>query len=134
MRERCSARFAELHTQRQATQTQLEALEATTPQPAADLALLNDLPLAAATLGQHPGRLLAALYQAFDIQCLYKPDMHQVTIFATITTSTPATVAAIINAAGSGPAHAGTPAQTRPARPRHQPRKSRKCTHCHNAL
>jgi hypothetical protein len=105
----CSARFAELHTQRQATQAQLEALEATTPQPAADLALLNDLPLAAATLGQHPGRLLAALYQAFDIQCLYKPDMHQVTIFATITTSTPATVAAIINAAGSGPAHAGTP-------------------------
>ncbi len=39
----------------------------------------------------------------------YKPDMHQVTIFATITTSTPGAVAAIINAAGD-PAHAPNPA------------------------
>ena len=36
-----------------------------------------------------PERIQAALYKAFDIQTLYKPDMHQVTIFATITTSTP---------------------------------------------
>jgi hypothetical protein len=30
-----------------------------------------------------------APHQAFDIQALYKPDMNQVTIFTTLTTSTP---------------------------------------------
>jgi site-specific DNA recombinase len=134
MRARCSARFAELHTERQAIQAQLDTLDAANPQPAADLALLDDLPLLAAILEQHPGHLLAALYQAFDIQCLYKPDMHQVTIFATITTSTPGTVAAIISDATPGPAHAATPAPDAPGRAQHQARKTRRGTHCRNGL
>jgi hypothetical protein len=37
----------------------------------------------------HPARIQAALYQAFDIQALYKDDMNQVSLFALITTSTP---------------------------------------------
>jgi hypothetical protein len=35
--------------------------------------------------------------QAFDLQLLYNKEKNQVTIYATITTSTPHTVAAIIN-------------------------------------
>jgi hypothetical protein len=35
----------------------------------------------------------ARLYQAFDLQLLYNKEMHQVTIHATITTSTPGTAA-----------------------------------------
>jgi hypothetical protein len=44
--------------------------------------------------------------------------MHQVTIFATITTSTPQTVAAIINHADDGPARADAASQTADDRPR----------------
>jgi len=115
MRARCSERFAELHHQRQNVQAELGHLDATAPAPPADLALLDDLPLLGATFGEHPERLQAALYQAFDIQALYKPDMHQVTIFATITTSTPQAVAAIINHAGDDPAHASPAADGQPA-------------------
>jgi hypothetical protein len=50
-----------------------------------------------------PGRLQdakpatrARLYQAFDLHLLYNKEMHQVTIHATITTSTPGLLAAII--------------------------------------
>ena len=44
-----------------------------------------------------PPKLRSRLYQAFDLQLLYKHDTHQVTIRTTITTSTPDTVDAIIN-------------------------------------
>jgi hypothetical protein len=62
---------------------------------------------------------VAALFQAFDIQCLYKDDMNQVSIFATITTSTPQTVAAILADAGNDPA--STTPQPQPASPGHPP-------------
>jgi hypothetical protein len=42
-------------------------------------------------------RLQQQLYDAFDLQVLYRHDDKQATIRATITTSTPATVAAIIH-------------------------------------
>jgi hypothetical protein len=106
MRARCSERFAELHHERQAIQAQLDSLDATAPEPPADLALLDDLPLLGDTLDLHPERLRAALYEAFDIQALYKPDMHQVTLFATITSNTPRAVAAILTQAGDEPAQA----------------------------
>jgi hypothetical protein len=49
---------------------------------------------------------LQQLYEAFDLQALYKKNMHQVTIHVTITDSTPSAVAAIINDASDGhPAH-----------------------------
>jgi hypothetical protein len=67
----------------------------------------------------NPEHIQAALYQAFDIQALYKDDMHQVSFFATITTSTPHAVANIMAAAGNDPAtHTPDPAQPPPpARP-----------------
>jgi hypothetical protein len=54
-------------------------------------------------LASAPPRLQQQLYQAFDIQALYKKNMHQVTIHATITDSTPRAVAAI-TAADDSPA------------------------------
>jgi hypothetical protein len=81
--------------------------------------LLDKIPQLAANLGRLPERIQAALFQAFDIQCLYKDDMNQVSIFATITTSTPQTVAAILANAGSDPASA-TP-QSQPAPPGNPP-------------
>ena len=53
----------------------------------------RDLPL----LEDAPPRVRQAFYQAFGIELFYNKDQNQVTIYATITTSTPQTVAAIIN-------------------------------------
>jgi hypothetical protein len=52
-----------------------------------------------------PARLQQQLYEAFDLQALYKKNMHQVTIHITITDSTPRAVAAIIDDAGDQPPH-----------------------------
>src|ERR1022692_3001726 len=115
MRARCYERFTELHTERQDIETQIHAIDST---PARDdhAELLDAIPLLAGNLGQLPERIQAALYQAFDIQLLYRKDMHQVTIWATITGSTPDAVAAIINDAGHNPAPATpSPAPAQPA-------------------
>src|ERR1035438_869532 len=115
MRARCSQRFTELHTERETIETQITTLDNA---PARDdhAELLDAIPLLAGNLGQLPERIQAALYQAFDIQLLYRKDMHQVTIWATITGSTPDAVAAIINDASHDPAPATTsPAPAQPA-------------------
>jgi hypothetical protein len=53
-------------------------------QPAAPPGLgPHDIPLLTGTVDLQPEHIQAAFYQAFDIQALYKDDMHQVTIFAT---------------------------------------------------
>jgi hypothetical protein len=95
MRQRCYERFTELQAERETTQTQLDALDHTTA-PSNDTALLDLIPLLTDTIALHPEHIQAALYQAFGIQALYKDDMNQVTFFATITTSTPQAVAAIL--------------------------------------
>jgi len=87
--------------------TELEEERATINDQLAELAktsqndpapeLLDALPLLGDILATAPARLQAALYQAFSIELLYNTDMHQVTIWATITSTTPATLAAIIN-------------------------------------
>jgi site-specific DNA recombinase len=111
MRARCNERFAELHAQRETTENQLTALDATAPAQDGNADLLDPLPLLAGIIDQIPARLQAALYQAFDIQCLYRKDKNQVSIYATITTSTPRAVAAILADAGNDPANITTPAQ-----------------------
>ena len=58
-----------------------------------------------------PIRLQRRLYEAFDLQLLYNKHMHQVTIWATITPSTPGTLAAIIADSDDGhPAGSSPPA------------------------
>ena len=78
--------------------------------------LLDAIPLLAGDLGQLPERIQAALYQTFDIQLLYRKDMHQVTIWATITDSTPHAVAEIMTDAGHDPAPASTSTGLRQSR------------------
>jgi hypothetical protein len=52
-------------------------------------------------LGKAPDRINQQLFDAFDIQALYSKTKNQVTLWATITPSTPAALAAIIAASGT---------------------------------
>ncbi len=45
---------------------------------------------------ESPGRKEALLFQAFGLELIYNKQDHQVSIYATITPSTPHTLAAII--------------------------------------
>ena len=94
LRTRIVARFDELEEERATIGTQLAALTKAA-EPAGDPALLDALPTLT-DIHDAPARLLQQLFQAFDIQLLYSKDMHQVTGRATITTSTPQAIAAII--------------------------------------
>lgn len=96
MRKRHLERFTELETERDTIETELTALEAQHPQPTSP-DLLDALPLVPGILDELPLRLRHQLYQALDLQLVYKHDTSQVTYHATITTSTPHTVDAIIN-------------------------------------
>jgi hypothetical protein len=99
MRQRCYERFTELQAERETTQTQLDALDHATSRDN-DTSLLDLIPLPSDTIALHPEHIQAALYQALDIQALYKHDTNQVTFFATITTSTPHVIAAVLTDAG----------------------------------
>ncbi len=114
LRSRILARFTELEDERTQINTQLASLAKTDPGPG-DPALLDKLPYAGDLLARAPARLHQQLYQALDIQVLYKKNTHQVTINATITDSTPRAVAAIIAAAGQDPAAADDTPTAAPA-------------------
>ena len=118
MGQRCYERFTELQAEREATQIQLDALDRATT-PGNDTALLDLIPLLTDTIALHPEHIQAALYQAFDIQALYKDDMNQVTLFATITTSTPQAVAAAILARRTSATTPPPPQHPPAASPRH---------------
>ena len=66
------------------------------PAPAVnDPTLLDELPYAPGLLAEAPDAIREALYAAFDIQCLYRQDAGQVTIWATITDATPGIITAL---------------------------------------
>jgi hypothetical protein len=111
LRSRTLARFTELEDER--LNTQLAELAKTAP-AAGDPALLDALSMLGDLLADAPPRLQQQLYAAFDIQALYKKNMHQVTIHATITDSTPRAVAAITGAADDAPAATTSPADSTP--------------------
>ncbi|HEV3069441.1 MAG TPA: recombinase family protein [Streptosporangiaceae bacterium] len=94
-RARIRARYAELYAERTRTETQLTPLQAAAP-PDTDPALLDTLPTAARVLASAPDKTKEALMAAFDIHALYNKDMNQVTIWATITSDTPRTIAALL--------------------------------------
>jgi len=94
LRTRHIKRFTELEAERAAIDDTLTKLAVPLPDNPGDPALLDALPTMAGALDGAPQRLQQQLYEAFDIQALYHVKDHQVTIRATLTTSTP--VAAII--------------------------------------
>jgi hypothetical protein len=104
LRSRTLARFTELETERTTINTQLADLAKTSTGPG-NPALLDALPLLKDLFPDAPPRLQQQLYEAFDLQALYKKNMHQVTMHVTITDSTPRAVAAIINNTGDHPRH-----------------------------
>jgi site-specific DNA recombinase len=124
MRQRCYERFTELQTERDTIQGQLQALDHAATRHD-DTSLLDLLPLPTDTTALHPEHIQAALYQAFDIQAIYKDDINQVTLFATITTRTPQAVAAILTDTGYDPttSHRQPPASaaSSPFYPGHKP-------------
>lgn len=97
MRDRIRTRFAQLEDDRTQTKAQLDQLT-TAPAAQADPGLLDALPQLPARLTELPAATRSKLYQALGIEILYKHDTHQVTCRATLTTSTPGTVTAIISA------------------------------------
>lgn len=76
---------------------------------AGDPALLDQLPVLGDILTGAPTRLQQQLHQAFSLQAVYKYETRQVTIYADITASTPATLAD-----HNGPQPAGTATATSP--------------------
>ena len=86
-RARIRARFADLYAERTRTEATLAELAAAAP-PDNDPSLLDPLPYAAGVFAQAPVRIQEALLTAFDIHALYRNDMHQVTIWASITDDT----------------------------------------------
>ncbi len=109
------ARNAELHDQHTRTQAGLAALRTAAPQ-AVDLTLLDGIPALAGLFDQAPEDIREAIYEAFDIQVLYRDQTRQATIWATITDATPQAIASLIDDPRTDhDTHPGTPAPAAPA-------------------
>ncbi|HEV2371276.1 MAG TPA: recombinase family protein [Streptosporangiaceae bacterium] len=96
MRSRHLARFTELEDERAKVSAELANLAKHHDDGPGDPALLDALPMLGDLLAQAPARLKMELFAAFDLQCLYNKEDHQVSIRATVTTATPGTVAALV--------------------------------------
>ena len=97
MRTRHLKRFTELEDEREDIGRKLAALAGqATQETGGDPGLLDRLPMLGDLLAAAPDRIKQKLFDAFDIQTLYSKTTNQVTFWATITPSTPATLAAII--------------------------------------
>ena len=95
LRTRIISRFTELEEERATITAELDTLtRQDTAAPDPDL--LDALPKLGDILTGAPARLQQQLYDAFDLQLLYNKPDHQVSIYAAITPSTPATLAAIL--------------------------------------
>jgi hypothetical protein len=120
MRARITARFAELHADREQAEAQLSDLTAATPK-AADPTLLEELPLAGDILPDLPAELKARLFEAFDLQILWNKPGGQATVFAEITEATLQALPGILDPAG-------TDTMTLPKEPRVTPPPWRTCS------
>jgi hypothetical protein len=110
LRDRITEQYGQRHAEHAALTAELQAL--TTPSPGdagtADPALLDELPYAPGLLNQAPAAIRQAIYAAFDIHCLYRHDQDQATIWATITSTTPGIIQALINDPRTGTDAAAT--------------------------
>jgi site-specific DNA recombinase len=96
MRQRHLRAFGELEAERDQIGAKLAALAGQADQHGGDPALLDTLPMLGDLLPKLPDRIKQQLFEAFDLAMLYHKKDGQVTCWATITPSTPATLAAII--------------------------------------
>jgi hypothetical protein len=94
-RQRIRARNAQLHDQRTRAETQLTDLETATAQDN-DPHLIDELPYLPAILSQAPAHLIEQLLAALNVECLFRKDDNQASIWVTITDTTPATIAALL--------------------------------------
>jgi hypothetical protein len=92
---RIIARFGELEAERTQINDRLAALDRATGQQD-DPALLDALPLLGDALPSLPASIQARLFAAFGLELIYNKEDHQVTIYATVTPSTPGALAEII--------------------------------------
>jgi site-specific DNA recombinase len=104
LRTRLIHRFTQLEDERAALTRQLDTARTTAPASAGDTALLDELPALGIRLADAPARLQQQLYDAFSLQILYKHDMNQITIYATITDTTPAALTDILSCTDSSSA------------------------------
>jgi site-specific DNA recombinase len=95
LRSRIIARVTELETERTEINEKLAALDRATGQDD-EPGLLDALPMLGDALSQMPASIQARLFQAFGLELIYNKQDHQVTIYATITPSTPQALAEII--------------------------------------
>jgi hypothetical protein len=99
LRTRHLKRFTELETERDDIDGKVHALAKEATQTTdGDPALLDRLPMLGDLLGMVPDQIKQQLLDAFDVQALYSKTKNQVTLWATITPSTPVALAAIIAA------------------------------------
>ena len=96
MRARIRARFAELHHEQQDKQAQLTGLAAAVPR-AADITLLDQLPLAGDVLPGLAPDVKARLFAAFNLEVLWNKPDRQVTVNAEITEATLRALPALLN-------------------------------------
>ncbi len=96
MRGRITERFTELHHQRQQIEAQLGELETIVPQ-AADLTLLDELPLAGDILPGMAQDVKARLLAAFNLEVLWNKPGKQATVWAEITDATLRALPALLN-------------------------------------
>jgi hypothetical protein len=101
MRTRIRARFAELHAEREQLQAQLDGLAEIVPQ-AADVTLLDELPLAGDILPGLPDDLKARLLNAFDLHILWNKPGQQATVHAEIAEATLRALPALLNPGQDG--------------------------------
>ncbi len=95
MRDRIREQFTERYNEHTAVKAELDALTGDTAPALNDPALLDELPYAPGLIAEAPAAIREALYAAFDIQCLYRQDAGQVTIWATITDTTSGIITAL---------------------------------------
>jgi hypothetical protein len=101
MRGRIRARFTELHSERERLEAQLAALAQVTPQ-AADLTMLDELPMPGDIVPGLPPVLKARLFQAFDLHILWNKPGQQATVHAEITDATLRALPAILDPSRDG--------------------------------
>ena len=109
LRSRILARFTELEAERTQIGDRLAALGRTNDREQ-DPSLLDALPLLGDMISESPGRIQALLFQAFGLELIYNKEDHQVTIYATITPSTPDALAHIIATSEPPAAASASPA------------------------